>query len=93
MGLDYPALRTKLDRGEVQAMSELVIDWSKAPEGATQYAVGSIWPWEMVSDGRLYYYNGSGWHGLGMNHADYQRQLIKRPTTPQWSGEGFPVGI
>lgn len=70
-------------------MSE--IDWSKAPEGAQYYCV----------DNRLFYkFDGAG-RGMCTNQRgpwfpcgdinDYEDgELIPRPSTPAWNGEGLP---
>jgi hypothetical protein len=69
------------------------IDWSKAPEGATQYDCGSQWPWEKVLGEDLYYYSDSAKWTLVSGYAarcDARMGLIKRPMDAPWNGEGLP---
>jgi hypothetical protein len=70
------------------------IDWSKAPEGATQYDCGSNWPWEKVLGNELYYYSDSDkWYlisGYAANDLGDRRDVIKRPTHSAWNGERLP---
>lgn len=67
------------------------IDWTKAPEGATQYVVGSIRPWERIFDGQLSYFNGADWYQLRMREGSEEMQIIERPQpTHAWNGTGLP---
>lgn len=73
------------------------IDWSKAPEGATHYVVGSISPFEMRDGDDWFFWNsGSGkWVRLrgflgNERFNEQELEIIQRPTTPSWSGEGLP---
>ena len=70
---------------------ELDIDWSTAPEGATQYAAGSNSPWEKVVDDVMYYWHSPpGWIKYSRGNPSYRRNLIYRPAEPQWDGSGMP---
>ena len=71
--------------------NETDIDWSTAPEGATQYAAGSNSPWEKVVDDVMYYWHSPpGWIKYSRGNPSYRRNLIYRPTEPQWDGKGLP---
>lgn len=75
-------------------MSE--IDWSKAPEGATHYFVGSIYPFEKrVLDSWFYFATDTEqWVYMQCNGDDRLKncklKVIERPSSPAWSGEGLP---
>jgi hypothetical protein len=68
------------------------IDWSKAPEGATQYVINSVGPWEKIEAGRLYYWYKGDWLKLPWRGNDScpEIKIVKRPQPTQWSGEGLP---
>ena len=69
-----------------------VIDWSKAPEGATQYVINSAGPWEKIEDGKLYYWYKGDWLKLPWRGDDSCSglKIVKRPQPTPWSGEGLP---
>lgn len=74
------------------------IDWSKAPEGATHYVVGSIHPFEKRVGDDWFYYVGGAWARIYRKGDDRITSsalaVVPRPTTPSWSGEGLPpVGV
>ena len=73
-------------------MQDLVIDWSKAPEGATHYYQATE-EWYLAGDGCV----PRVWAGMwckAFQFAQREHECIKRPTTPSWSGEGRPpVGV
>jgi hypothetical protein len=63
-------------------------DWDNAPEGATQYVVGSIYPWEKIVAGVLSYFNGSEWLVLFTSAVPRNLEIVQRPTA--WDGKGLP---
>ena len=71
------------------------IDWSKAPEGATHYVVGSIHPFEKRVGDDWFYYAGGMWsrvYSKGDDRiASSSLAVVPRPTAPSWSGEGVPA--
>lgn len=77
------------------------IDWSKAPELATHYVVGSVSPFEMRDGDDWFFWSTRSrkWvklHGVFGNERFKEQalEIIQRPTTPSWSGEGRPpVGV
>ncbi|BCP56265.1 hypothetical protein K32_48820 [Kaistia sp. 32K] len=72
------------------------VDWSEAPEGATHYCNGWLWPWLRLRDGVLQFHHfTAGWTILllleGESLADIISRTVERPTTPAaWNGEGLP---
>ncbi len=80
---------------------ESKIDWSKAPEVATHYAVGSVSPFEMRDGDDWFFWSARSrkWvklHGVFGNERFKEQalEIIQRPSTPSWSGEGLPpVGV
>ena len=69
---------------------ELDIDWSKAPEGATQYAAGDGKPWEKVEGEVLYFWNSlNSWTPFGEPPKN-RDNIFYRPADPQWDGKGLP---
>ena len=70
------------------------IDWSKAPEGATHYVVGSIHPFEKRVGDDWFYYVGGAWARIYRKGDDRITSsalaVVPRRTTPSWSGEGLP---
>ena len=78
------------------------IDWSKAPEGATHYLAenkkhGWFACWYKYGSNEWLCMSDSNRHGWIADNDDvelFEPMLIKRPTTPSWSGEGLPpVGV
>ena len=66
------------------------IDWSKAPEGATQYAAGDSHPWERVKGEVLYFWNSlNSWTPVGEPPKN-RENIFYRPAEPQWDGKGLP---
>ena len=74
------------------------IDWSKAPEGATHYLAenkkhGWFACWYKYGSNEWLCMSDSNRHGWIADNDDvelFEPMLIKRPTTPSWSGEGLP---
>lgn len=67
------------------------IDWSKAPEGATHYCVGSLdnTHWRDYSEDRAKYWLEGEWH----SHPFTSAQCLAIPgdiARPVWNGEGLP---
>lgn len=69
-----------------------VIDWSKAPEGATHYMPESdVWTcgfWKK-EDGGNYFHGGDEWR-LTFAEPFHNPRLISRPTDQPWTGAGLP---
>lgn len=72
------------------------IDWSKAPEGATHYYVGSPQPWRDCSGETWRWFSCAGeWEKSSQLSAHLMRhevsgRLIPRPAGQSWTGEGLP---
>jgi hypothetical protein len=64
------------------------IDWSKAPEGATQYVVGSIRPWEKIVAGRRSFFDDDAWFRMSNRDDSEDADIIQRPAA--WNGTGLP---
>lgn len=79
---------------------ETVIDWSKAPEGATHYYKNSPQPWRDLSGCIWKYFSHGEW--LTASSACKSEWLLRelgtvllaRPSPQTWTGEGLPpVGL
>lgn len=68
------------------------VDWSKAPEGATHWMPESHeWQegfWKREGEAN-YFFDRGEWAFSGAKPFGHP-SLVKRPATPQWSGEGLP---
>ncbi|WP_054077222.1 hypothetical protein [Pseudomonas amygdali] len=74
----------------------MMIDWSKAPEGATHYYKGSPQPWRDLSGYNWKYFMNGEWHlcPTCCTSAELMRELGKvllaLPLPQVWNGEGLP---
>jgi len=70
-----------------------VIDWSKAPEGATHFAprFGSFNAlWARVNNGKYEYYHERNCDWYSGAQPQKEEKFIARPQPTQWSGEVLP---
>lgn len=79
----------------------MIIDWSKAPEGATHWDTGMyrrVAGWMKLNDGVWYWWPSKDaacamkWHASLNQHMIKTEGFVERP--PSWNGEGKPpVGV
>lgn len=71
---------------------ETVIDWSKAPEGATHWTPYSSVVCQFLKFDKKWFWFGEGWTEYGPGNDWMTKQLsgvVSRPETV-WTGEGLP---